>query len=164
MYGLITFIEIFNECFCGCFWCQKVLFWCLEKIKLRNLNFVMFYAFLNGTVNKTAESDFDVDLLALCLLLTLFCEKWCFVEPSTKRQSDLRGWSQRLPEGVVTKLGEISFFLFPFVTWQRLVFRKVFLGIEVSKIAKRWTENIGKINFCTLSCAMWIKEVKGHTH
>lgn len=67
----------------------------------------MFYAFLNGTVNKTAESDFDVDLLALCLLLTLFCEKWCFVEPSTKRQSDLRGWSQRLPEGVVTKLGEI---------------------------------------------------------
>lgn len=57
----------------------------------------MFYAFLNGTVNKTAESDFDVDLLALCLLLALFCEKWCFVEPSRGLEGHKKTrWPQRV--------------------------------------------------------------------
>lgn len=56
-----------------------------------------------------------------------------------------------LPEGVVTKLGEVSL---PLMVSQRLIIRKVFLSIKVSKGTKRWTENMGKINFCTLSGVM----------
>lgn len=52
LYGLITFVEILNECFRGLFRCQKVLFYCLEKIKRRNLNFLMFYAFLIALLIK----------------------------------------------------------------------------------------------------------------